>query len=103
MQPMPRRTLPLIQRRPETDWAAVVDELRSYGCSLRGIAGALGLAHSNVQKWQCGSTPNFEDGKALLQLLDQTRDHRRVEAETRSRTESHTTGHVALSRCRQAA
>jgi hypothetical protein len=75
---MPRRTLPLIQRRPETDWAAVVDELRGYGCSLRGIGGALGLAHGNVQNWQRGSTPNFEDGRALLQLLERARAERGV-------------------------
>lgn len=82
---MPRRTLPLIQRRPETDWAAVVDELRGYGCSLRGIGGALGLAHGNVQNWQRGSTPNFEDGRALLQLLERTRAQSRLDAEAQIR------------------
>ena len=76
---MPRRTLSLMQRPPEVSWPAVVAELRSYGCSLRGIAGALALAHSTVQNWEHGSCPSFEDGKALLQLLERTRAQRRTE------------------------
>ncbi len=77
---MPRRTLSLMQRPPEVNWPAVIAELRGYRYSLRTIGGAIALSHSTIYTWEQGGRPNYEDGKALLQLLERTRAQRRTEA-----------------------
>lgn len=70
---MNARTLSLIHREPPIRWANVITAMQDAGFSLRQIGSALGVAHSTVQKWQLGSCPNYEDGKALLVLLETVR------------------------------
>ncbi len=70
---MPCHKLQLICRDPEVDWPALIRQMRAAGLSLRKIGRAIAKSHSTIQKWERGSCPNFEDGKALLQLVDQVK------------------------------
>ncbi|MDP9124025.1 MAG: helix-turn-helix domain-containing protein [Pseudomonadota bacterium] len=58
----------MLQRSLPERWPDLIGELQAAGFSLRQIGGALGVAHSTVQHWLGGSCPNYEDGKALIQL-----------------------------------
>jgi len=72
---MNARTLSLIHREPPIRWPNVIQAMQDAGFSLRQIGGALGIAHSTVQKWQLGSCPNYEDGRALLVLFETVRPY----------------------------
>ncbi len=72
---MNARTLSLIHREPPIRWPNVIQAMQDAGFSLRQIGGALGVAHSTVQTWQRGSVPNYEDGKALLALMEIVRPY----------------------------
>lgn len=66
-----RRSLTLLQRQPPIIWANVIDAMMEAGFSLRQIGSALAVPHSTVQTWRGrGSCPNYEDGRALLQLFE---------------------------------
>ena len=66
--------LPLLQRRPEVPWPAIIEALRAGGISTRRIGAAIALPHSNVDGWKRGARPNYEDGLAFLALAWQNRD-----------------------------
>lgn len=71
--------LPLVHRDPPIRWPELITAMQDAGYSLRDIAGALAVPHTTVQRWQSGrdymgrlspSTPNYEDGRALLRLFE---------------------------------
>lgn len=61
----------LLQRGEPFDFkVAITRMLTRY--SYRQIGAALGVAHTTVQGWHEGSRPNFEDGRAFVQLYETT-------------------------------
>jgi DNA-binding transcriptional regulator YiaG len=60
----------LLQRDPPVRWAEVIESLRKAGFSTSEIALALNVPRSTVWSWENGSVPNYEDGRALLKMLE---------------------------------
>jgi DNA-binding transcriptional regulator YiaG len=60
----------LLQRDPPVRWAEVIERLRMAGYSTSEIALALNVPRSTVWSWEQGSVPNYEDGRALLKMLE---------------------------------
>lgn len=62
---------PLLRRPKEIDFPVLIGELvrnRSRSC----IAFSLARAESTLRRWEEGSMPNYEDGRALVQLYVET-------------------------------
>jgi hypothetical protein len=54
------------------DWFRIVTELRGRGHSLETIAKHIGVHKTTVHGWVNGSTPNYMDGVALMDLWETT-------------------------------
>lgn len=50
------------------DWFRVISDLRYAGLSQERIARILSVPRSRVRDWSNGSSPRYEDGRALLLL-----------------------------------
>lgn len=57
-----------IQRRQPVDWFRILSELRRCGLSQCEVARKLSVSRNRVKHWAMGSTPGYEDGRALLML-----------------------------------
>jgi len=73
------RTVSLIHREPPIRWPDIICALQyDAGLSLRQIGNGIGVSHNTVDAWRSrGSCPNYEDGRALLALLEAMRPHLR--------------------------
>jgi DNA-binding transcriptional regulator YiaG len=60
----------LLRRDPPIRWDEVIENIRRLGYSTGEIAMALNVPRSTLWQWEQGSCPNYEDGRALLKMLD---------------------------------
>jgi len=59
-----------IYREAAKNWPAIITSLTDKGYSLRGIAIAINVSYPTLQRWVKGSSPNYEDARALLLLAE---------------------------------
>lgn len=65
----------LLQREPATDFPGVLRSIRELsGFGTADIAFILNTARSTLNSWERGCCPNYEDGRAILKLLDNCRN-----------------------------
>ena len=91
-----RRVLPSLQRRPPTDWPAVLKEITDSGLSLADVAHVLDMPKQTIHTYvkarpgcRHPAIPNHPDGCAVLDLLALVRGRAGaspVDAKTHSRT-----------------
>lgn len=65
-----RVTTMLVYRKPEIRWPVLIAEMQDAGFSLRALADALDVPKTTLQSWKAGREPGYEDGRALLELVE---------------------------------
>jgi hypothetical protein len=69
----------LLRREPAIPWATIIDQIRRAGYTTSEICFVLNVARGTLWRWESsGSIPNYEDGRALLQLHDRALSRKRI-------------------------